>query len=356
LQFDAFEQEHQLGPGQFDAVFAGPDEGPFEGAGFEAFVVEGEPGEVPLQQFDAVAPAVDENEHVAAHDFLTELPADDPGQAVELFAHVGGAGVQIVALAGGETQHDRAAMSWRRVPGGVPGGTSISTPFRPRSRSFGGLAVRGSTGTKPAPVGGCCFSFLRQYIKVGCASPLWWQKVAMVWLLCDCSSTRLAHSALLRRGVFAVMFCSFVRGKGRGGKAGGEYGVGRMLTFLEYFRVARRTAGVAIARLDITVIVLVGHHHPAVAEVVPQGVFVLRLRRVGRVGGVVRENHPAYPAFGIIHAVHIWHRTEPGASVIVEFYLVFITVPCNNGVMLSIINIHLKRCFQFIQKTNKISI
>jgi len=39
LQFDAFEQEYQFGPDQFDTVFTGPGQGPFEGAAFEAFVI-----------------------------------------------------------------------------------------------------------------------------------------------------------------------------------------------------------------------------------------------------------------------------------------------------------------------------
>jgi hypothetical protein len=57
-----------------------------------------EAGPVPDQNFDPVAPLVQENEGIAAHEFVADVFADQAAQAIKSLTHIGRAAIQKIPL------------------------------------------------------------------------------------------------------------------------------------------------------------------------------------------------------------------------------------------------------------------
>src|SRR4051812_30764976 len=117
---------------------------------------------IPVQDLDAIAALVDEDEEVAGEGIELEGTCDQRGETVETLPHIGRLLGEVHTDGGAQSEHGRSsttAMSWRRVWGSKPGATAIRRPL-PGSSSMGcraaAVAEMGSgrmvTGRKPEVV------------------------------------------------------------------------------------------------------------------------------------------------------------------------------------------------------------
>src|SRR5689334_21017721 len=101
LEVEAGEDHGQLRRLQLDALGPGRG-GHLERPGLEPLVPEGQAVAIEVEDLEAIPAAVDEEEEVAAEEVLAEAGADQPREAVEALAHVGGAGAEEGADGRGE--------------------------------------------------------------------------------------------------------------------------------------------------------------------------------------------------------------------------------------------------------------
>ena len=84
-----------------------------EGTPLQAFVPEGHAVAVPVQDFEAVAPAGGENEEVSGKGVGAADVAGEGGEAVEGQAHVDGGEMKVNAGVGVRVQHGAGSRAWR---------------------------------------------------------------------------------------------------------------------------------------------------------------------------------------------------------------------------------------------------
>src|SRR5205807_2307079 len=87
VQVDAGQQRGELGGGHLDATGRGVRDA--EGAALEPLGPDGQAIAVPVQDLDAIAPLVEEDEEVAGEGIQREGTGDQGGEAVEALPHVG---------------------------------------------------------------------------------------------------------------------------------------------------------------------------------------------------------------------------------------------------------------------------
>src|SRR3954454_10114982 len=137
VQVDAGQERGEIGGGHLDAPGGGVRDA--EGAALEPLGPDGQAIAVPIQDLDAIAPLVEEDEEVAGEGVELECTRDQGGEAIEALAHVGGFFGEVDTDGGAQSEHGRSsrtAMSWRRVRGSKPGATAMRLPLS-RSSSMG---------------------------------------------------------------------------------------------------------------------------------------------------------------------------------------------------------------------------
>src|SRR4051795_11780319 len=76
-----------------------------EGSGLESLVPDGQAVTIEVEDLDAISASVDEEEEMAGQGVLAEALLDQPAEAVEALAQVGGPGAEEDADGGGEHDH-----------------------------------------------------------------------------------------------------------------------------------------------------------------------------------------------------------------------------------------------------------
>ena len=115
---------------------------------------------VPIEDLDAIAPLVDEDEEMTGEGIQRQAGSQGE-EPVEAFAHVGRFGGEIDADGGAQSEHgtpSTVAMRRRRVWGSNPGATAMRRPLgRMSSRGAEGLAIDG-VGSGRIVTGRKCWS------------------------------------------------------------------------------------------------------------------------------------------------------------------------------------------------------
>jgi hypothetical protein len=107
-QVDSGEDHRQLRRPEFNAVdFSGA--GHLEASCLERLVPDRQAVTIELEDLDAISPPIDEEEDMTGQGILAEALLDQPGEAVEAFAHVGGPGAEDDPDGGGERDHGVAS-------------------------------------------------------------------------------------------------------------------------------------------------------------------------------------------------------------------------------------------------------
>src|SRR3954466_1538966 len=83
--------------------------GDAEGAPLEPFGPDGQPIAIPIQDLDAIAPLVEEDEEVSREGIELEGTGRQRGQAVKALAHVGGFPGEIDPDGGAQSEHRRSS-------------------------------------------------------------------------------------------------------------------------------------------------------------------------------------------------------------------------------------------------------
>ena len=107
-QVDAIGEHGKRGGVEVElAVFSGGGLGPLERATLKALGVDPESGPIPVEEFEQIARAVDEDEDSTAAGIVTEAGDDLRVEPVEGLSHVAGFEGEEHAQAAGECQHGR---------------------------------------------------------------------------------------------------------------------------------------------------------------------------------------------------------------------------------------------------------
>jgi hypothetical protein len=127
-QIDAFQDQRQFrrfdlglqGPGMLERRYVEPTL-------LDPLVIQTQAAAVPQEDFDSVAPAIEENEQMAAERIFSQDLARHGGQAVERSPHVGRGQTQEHAYGGWQRQHDSTTEIRRdRICGSNGEGTRIT--------------------------------------------------------------------------------------------------------------------------------------------------------------------------------------------------------------------------------------
>src|SRR5512135_3313581 len=130
VQVDAGQERGEIGGGHLDATGRGLRDA--EGPALEPLGPDGQAIAVPVQDLDAIASLVDEDEEVAGEGIDREATYDQRGEAVEALTHIGRFFGKVNTDGGAQSEHGRSsttARSWRRVWGSKPGATAILRPL-----------------------------------------------------------------------------------------------------------------------------------------------------------------------------------------------------------------------------------
>src|SRR4051794_33611508 len=148
VQVDAGQECGEFGGGHLEAV--GPDGRESESPAFKPLGPDGHPIAVPMEDLDAIAPLVDEDEEMTGEGIESQAARRQGGQAVKALAHVGRSFGEVDADRGAQSEHgcpSTTAMRWRRVWGSNPGATAIRRPLDRMSSRWGPEAVLGGMGS-----------------------------------------------------------------------------------------------------------------------------------------------------------------------------------------------------------------
>ncbi len=130
VQVDAGQEGGEFGGGHLDAIGGGGRNA--EGSALESLGPDGQTIAVPIQDLDAIATLVDEDEEMTGEGIERQAARCQGGQAVEALAHVGRFFGEVNADRGAQSEHGRSsttAMRRRRVWGSNPGATAIRRPL-----------------------------------------------------------------------------------------------------------------------------------------------------------------------------------------------------------------------------------
>ena len=139
-----------------------------ETAPLQAFVPEGQAVPIPVEKLDHAAATVDEDEERSGQGVRPQVGTDDAAEAVEGFAHIADAAVQIDTGGRGQAEHRfplSASTTARRVEGSNPRSTSMQSlpPRRMQMPESFRVDPWGAAQRKP-PAEDCCSLSLRRQV------------------------------------------------------------------------------------------------------------------------------------------------------------------------------------------------
>ena len=137
------------------AVLGGGGLGPLERATLKALGVDPEPGPIPVEEFEEVVRAVDEDEDGTAAGIIAEARDDFGMEPVEGFSHIAGGECEEDAQAAGEGQHGRRRVvrSSAAHERAAREETSIIAPQGSEIRRAAVVVVTGPSRTTSAKAG-----------------------------------------------------------------------------------------------------------------------------------------------------------------------------------------------------------
>jgi len=110
-QIDAADQQHELFVAESDSTFFALGCRPAESAFLQTFGAYPEAAAIPEEKLQAIALRVGEQKDVAAERVAGQAVAHESEESFEAFAHVGGAGGEIEACGGSDTEHGQTSSA-----------------------------------------------------------------------------------------------------------------------------------------------------------------------------------------------------------------------------------------------------
>src|SRR5882757_11510923 len=107
VEVDAGQECGEVGGGHLDA--GGVGVGDAEGAAFQSFGPDGEAVAIPIQDLDAIAPFIEEDEEVSRERIELEGTGSQRGEAVKTLAHVGRFFGEINSDGRAQSEHRRSS-------------------------------------------------------------------------------------------------------------------------------------------------------------------------------------------------------------------------------------------------------